>query len=173
MSNAKPASSPAQTSAKPAPAKRSKGILGIILALFFAMAAVSMLPTTLVIVVGMMPTAVAYFVDTSNERSLGPTVLFLNFSGVLPALFRLWQSGHTVDRALDLILQPTMLLIMYLPAAFAWLLYMYIPVLVSGVLRRKAEQRIRRIEKDQDYLVEQWGSAVGQSVIGTGDTRPN
>jgi hypothetical protein len=156
-------SSAASAAAAKPNVRKNRGVLGIVTALFFAMAAVSMLPTTLVIVVGMMPTAVAYFVDTSPQRSLGPTVLFLNFSGVLPTLFRLWKSGHTVDRALDIILQPTMLLLMYLPAAFGWLLYAYVPVLVSGILRRKAEMRIRSLEKDQDYLVEQWGSAVAQA----------
>ena len=145
------------------PKKAGRGIMGVVMAVFFAIIAVSMLPTTLILVVGMMPAAVAYFVDTSRERSLGPTVLFLNFAGVLPSLFKLWQHGHTVDRALDLIMQPTMMLIMLLPAAFGWMLYFYVPMLVSGLLRRNAEMRIRRIEKDQEYLIEQWGSAVAQS----------
>ncbi len=144
--------------------RRNRRTMGLLIAIVGAVVAVTMLPTTIVLLVGMMPTAVAYFVDTSRERSLGPTVLFLNFAGVLPSLFKLWQRGHALPNSLEIIMQPFSLLMMFLPAAFGWLLYFYVPMLVVGVLRRNAESRIKRIEKDQEYLAEQWGSGVTSGV---------
>jgi hypothetical protein len=142
--------------------------MGLMLAVTLSIGAVAMLPTTILIMAGMIPTAVAYFVDSSRERGLGPTVLFLNFAGIMPSLFKLWQHGHSVSRALELVLQPMNMLVMLLPAAFAWLLYMYVPILVSGVLRRNAEARIKRIERDQEYLIDQWGSLVSGGIPAVG-----
>jgi hypothetical protein len=147
------------------PAKKSMKIQSIILCVILAICAVKMIPTTIVVVVGMVPTAVAYFVDTSREKGLGQVVLWLNFAGVLPALLRLWQSGHTVSNAMDIITQPIMLAVILFPAAIGWMLYAYVPYLVIGVVRRKAETRIKTLEKYQQDLVEQWGVSVAGGAL--------
>ncbi len=148
---------------KPQAAKSKKkkgGIKGILLGLIIAMGAVAIMPTTLIFVVGMIPAAVAYFVDNSRDRTLGPTVCFLNFAGVLPALLTLWRGNHTMDAAVDVLSQPAVILVMLLPAAIGWLLYGYTPVFVGGILRRRAEGRIRSLEKEQEALAAAWGPQV-------------
>ena len=151
-------------SAKKAPVAKTKkkkgGITGILVGVMVAVGAVAIMPTTLIFVVGMVPTAVAYFVDNSRDRTLGPTVCFLNFAGVLPALLTLWQGSHTMSAAIDVLSQPTVILVMLLPAAIGWLLYGYTPVFVGGILRRRAESRIRALEKEQESLVTAWGPQV-------------
>ena len=148
-----------------APKKKGSGALGgLSVAIIMAVCAVAMLPTTILVVVGMIPTAVAYFVDTSRELSLGPTVLCLNFAGVLPTLLKLWKEGHTVTNALDIITMPLMLMLILLPAACGWLLFNYVPYLVIGFIRRKAQNRLTDIDKYQKDMVEQWGSVVTGSV---------
>jgi hypothetical protein len=142
------------------PAKKGMKAQSMVLCLILAALAVKLMPTTLVVVIGMVPTAVAYFVDSSREKSLGPVVLWLNFSGVLPALLKLWQQGHTMSNALDIIMQPIMLAMMLFPAAIGWLLYSFVPYLVVGFVRKKAESRIKSLEKYQQDLVDQWGSEV-------------
>jgi hypothetical protein len=141
-------------------AKKKGGLKGVILGVIIAMGAVAILPTTLIIVVGMVPTAVAYFVDNSRDRTLGPTVCFLNFAGVLPALLRLWEENHIIDSAIYILSKPTVILIMLLPAALGWLLYAYTPIFIGGILRRKAELRIKSLEKEQEKLIANWGLLV-------------
>jgi hypothetical protein len=150
-----------KTPPKPKGMKTQSLILGVIL----AVCAVRMMPTTIIVVVGMLPTAVAYFVDSSREKTLGPVVFCLNFAGVLPALLKLWSQGQTMSAAMDLITQPFMLAIMLFPAACGWLLYAYMPYLVIGIVKRKAEARIKTLEKYQQDLIDQWGQIVTGNAV--------
>jgi hypothetical protein len=156
MSDKKPVSA----QAKGTPAKKRRGVTGLIGALLAAIGAIAFLPTTIIVVAGMLPTAVAYFVDTSREKTLGPTVLFLNFAGVFPSLLKLWHEGHVVGNAIEILMEPYMMLIILLPAAFGWLLFNYVPILVSSIIRRNAEVKIKNLEKEQEYLIEQWGGVL-------------
>lgn len=142
------------------PVKGGRGMMGLVVALLAAIGAIVFLPTTIVVAVGMIPTAVAFFSDSSRDKSLGPTVMFLNFAGVLPSLVRLWHDGNMVSDALDILMQPVMMLIILLPAGFGWILHAYVPMIVSSVIRRNAEARIRTLEKEQDNLIKQWGAIL-------------
>ena len=157
---AKPAPLPANAPKTEKPAKKGFGTKIIIICMIMAIGAVAMLPTTIIIVLGLIPTWVAYVVDDSRDRSLGRVVLCLNFAGVLPSLLRLWQHGHTTTNALNIVMEPIMMALMLIPAAFAWMIYSYVPYLVVGIVRRKAEMRIRSLDKSQEDLVEQWGDRV-------------
>lgn len=169
------AAAPPKPAAKAAPSPGPKKVKtgGMVLGVIGAVCAVMLMPTTILVVVGMLPTAVAYFVDTSRERALGPTVLCLNFSGVLPALLQLWQQGHTVDNALNTLMQPINMVFMLIPAAFGWLLFAYVPYLVIGFIRRKAEARMKSLEKYQQDLVGQWGDAVSGAKVETTTLPPS
>ncbi len=149
-----------QKAAPAKPVKKSASIGGILLGIIASVSAIALLPTTLIILVGMVPTAVAYFVDTSREKTLGPTVLTLNFAGVIPALIKVWHDGHTVNNALQIITTPSILLFFLIPSAIGWTLFNYVPYLVIGIIRRKAQSRIADLKKYQEDLVEQWGPGI-------------
>lgn len=157
-------------STKPAPKKavpskkKSSGIKGVVIGVLCAMIAVSVMPTTIIFAIGMVPTLVAVFVDNSRSKNLGATVGFLNFSGVLPALLQLWSGSHTINNAIEIISRPTIILVMLLPAALGWILYGYTPLIIGGILRRRAESRIRSLEKEQDKLVKTWGDQVKTNI---------
>lgn len=145
------------------PGKKKGAAASFIVGLMIAIGAIVVLPTTLIFAIGMVPTAVAYFVDSSRGRTLGPTVCFLNFAGVLPALLTLWRGSHTIGASIDILSQPTVILMMLVPAALGWLLYGYTPLFIGGILRRRAESRIRGLEKEQEALVTAWGTLVKTS----------
>ncbi|MDB5477527.1 MAG: hypothetical protein JWM96_22 [Alphaproteobacteria bacterium] len=140
--------------------KKSNRMGSVVLALIFALMAVKLLPTTLVIMIGLIPTAAAYIADTSKARDLGATVLAMNVAGMFPALLKLWHGPHTSPRALEIMTQPLMLLMVLIPAGFGWLLFYFVPYLISGLMRRKAEARIKSLEEYQEELVTKWGSEV-------------
>ena len=158
MSDKKPV--PAKVKPPASSKKSSGGIAGLVGALLAAIGAIAFLPTTIVVVAGMLPTAVAFFVDTSRQKTLGPTVLFLNFAGVFPSLMKLWHEGHVVSNAIEILMEPYMMLIILMPASFGWLLFNYVPVIVASIIRRNAEGKIKNLEKEQEYLVEQWGGVL-------------
>src|SRR5690606_21486032 len=110
----------------------------LVTAFALAVAVILLMPTTLIVVVGMLPTAVAAFVDNSRERLAGLTLGCMNFAGVMMPLMELWKTGHTVDIAVSILVQPYMLLVMYGGAAIGLLLYINTPLMVSGILRRQA-----------------------------------
>lgn len=145
--------------------KARKPAIVLSFCILMAMFAIFILPTTLILIVGLVPSAVAYFADSSKERTLGATVFYLNAAGVVPLLLKLWQHGHTVPFALDLLTRPMMLLLVLVPSACGWLLFQYMPYLVIGILRRKAEATIKTLEKLRAELVEQWGTKVTGDLV--------
>lgn len=157
---------PAVPSAKnETPKKGGFSVGGIIVGVTMAVLAVAMLPTTIILVIGMVPTIVAYFVDTSKERSLGPTVFYLNFAGVLPVLLKLWKQQPNINTAIELLTDPFMLLMMLAPAGFGWILFSYVPIFVSALIRRHAEMRMQTLEDDKQKLIEQWGPEVAGTSV--------
>ncbi len=140
------------------------GITGLFLAVIFSFGAVMLMATTMVFVVGMVPTAVAIFSDTSKHRTSGLTVGPLNFVGVLPVILELWSRGHTVDIALQVISDPFMLLYMYGSAAIGAFIFVNMPPIISIFLKSQAKRRVKSIEKEQDALIQYWGPKVAGEV---------
>ena len=136
----------------------------IVVALFLLPAGALFLPTTLLFAVGLIPTVVAVIVDRDPEKYAAITVGPLNFCGVLPAALELWETGHTVDRALDLITDPVTLLVMCSAAGVGWLVFYAVPPLVAGVIVARNEQEIKRAREHQDKLGAEWGDEVAAGV---------
>lgn len=147
--------------------KKKSGIsfFGLFSALMITVGAVLMMATTLIFIIGMLPTAVASFTDRSKERTAAITIGAMNFAGVLPALLHLWQSGHAVENSLKILSQPVMLLYMYGGAGIGALIYVNTPPIVSNFLKKKGRNRLEKIEARQKQLIERWGVIVtGESV---------
>jgi hypothetical protein len=133
---------------------------GLVTVFAIVVSAILLMPTTLIFIVGMLPTAVAVFVDNSRERLAGLTLGCMNFAGVMTPLLQLWKTGHSVDIAISILVQPYMLLLMYGGAAIGLLLYINTPLMVSGILRRQATNRMKTIERTHAELQEEWGQEV-------------
>lgn len=149
----------------PAAAPPRRGMIQTLFgSIVFAGCAIGFLPTTIIVIVGMLPTIVAIFVDSGKERLAGLTVGCMNIAGVLMPVMALWDKGHTVENAIHILSQPYMLLVMYGGAALGALLYINTPLMVSGLLRRQAAYRLKMIEKQCEDLREEWGPEVTQRL---------
>lgn len=161
------------TNSAPSPStgqgKNGGTIFGMVVGVIFAVLAVILLPTTIVVMIGLIPSAVAFFVDNSRDKFLGLTVLAMNVAGLLPAVLRLWKTGHHMDNAITVISQPTVLIMILIPSGIGWLLHFYTPQLVSKLVRKRAESRIRSLEKQQKELIEQWSVSVTNGVAAPSD----
>jgi hypothetical protein len=161
----------AANKAKPKPASRSgAGVLGFILsggALLF-LAAVA-LPACILLVVGMIPTIVAYVVDRTPRRTLTLTVGPLNLAGTVPYCIQLWFGGDTMHGLISSLTSVWVWLVMYLAAAIGWLLHFGMPVIVRFLLEQSIDRRKTRLVQIQKKLRAEWGDEVAGAV---GSARP-
>jgi len=141
--------------------KRGKMPLGVKFALLcVAAASLYFFPTTVLFCGCMVPTFVAAIVDNNAQRTAWITVGCMNFAGTVPAWFHLWEKGHRIDHAFDLMLQGSTFLVAYGAAAAGWIIYHNITPFVAGIIMMRTEKRLKDIEKRQKELIAKWGQEV-------------
>ena len=141
---------------------KSGGVITALTILFPA--GLIFLPTAILLVVGMIPTAVAYMVDKDPDKTAPMTVGALNFVGVMAYAIALWKAGHSMAALNRLVTDPFAWLVMYGAAGLGWSLYYGIPPAVAGWITLRAESRIARRTAEQQELVALWGSEVSGIV---------
>jgi hypothetical protein len=151
---------PAKAVVKAAPVQ-SKTPFSVRFAVFMIfVTALVFLPTTIVIAICMAPTLVAAIVDNHARKTAWLTVGAMNFAGTVPGVFNLWDMGHTVPAAFQLVAQPLIIMFSFGGAAVGWMIYYNLTPIVAMIILRKNEVRLKDIEKRQKELVKQWGGEV-------------
>lgn len=117
-------------------------------------------PTTVLFVGCMVPTFVAAIVDNNQQKTAWLTVGCMNFAGVVPAWFLLWERGHHLDQSFNLLLQSSTLIVAYGAAGIGWILYYNITPFVAGILIMRSEKRLKDIDKRQKDLISKWGQEI-------------
>ncbi len=120
------------------------------------------LPVVLLLTIGMLPSWVAFIVDTRPGKAAGKCVMPLNMAGIAPYLASLLAvagQGET-DTAFLLLTDPTSWLVMYGTAGIGWLIYFGMPYLVSAVIETRAEHRKARLVALRKELIEGWGEEI-------------
>jgi len=141
-------------------AKKNKGAGFLILGVTVLGSAALFLPTTIILMIGMLPTAAAAFVDKSGKNLKALTVGGMNLAGTMPFLFDLWASDHTMGNAFRLITNPRTIIVIYCAAAIGYMIEWAMTGIVTAILSQRAEMRLRDIKKAQDRLVQKWGPEV-------------
>jgi hypothetical protein len=169
MRNGKPAPAPkqamaaAKVSGKGDIAAKPEGVLRksrhSIIAILAGILAVQVVSpaTVILLVAGMLPSLVAYIVDTEPGRRSAHCMAVLNLAGVLPVLATLWDRGATRGAAADILMDPFMWFLMYGAAGIAVLLLTLLPVMMEQLSNAAAEKEIGRLEIQMADLVEEWG----------------
>lgn len=119
-----------------------------------------LLPTCVVLLIGMMPTAVAAMVDRTRERFLAMTVGQLNFCGALPGVVDLWRAGQAYGKALEIVEDPYFWLMSYAAAGVGWLVYLTLPMVLTSYYGLATSRRVEALRRRQDNLVAVWGEEV-------------
>lgn len=132
-------------------------IAGMVAALVF-------LPTTMVLLVGMVPTAVAALLDRTHERVKGMTVGAMNLAGCSPFIIDLWTSGHTPENAAEIAFRPLAIVVMYAAAGLGYMIEWAMAGIVSAFLTQKAARRLHDIGVQQESLVARWGREVSGDI---------
>jgi len=134
--------------------------------------AIVALPTTVFLLVGLLPTFVSFIVDRTKRKAQTMSVGALNLAACSPFLLDLWRHGNSFGMMLDIISDPINIIIMYVGALAGYMVDWTLSGLISGILYKKAEMRVKEIEKKQKELVKRWGKEVTGEIPLTPDGFP-
>lgn len=118
--------------------------------------------TVLLLFFAMLPTGVAYIVDSSGAKYAASSVGGMNFAAVFPALFSLWLHGNSLSTASAVLTDAFAMAAIYGAAAFGWGLHLGIPAIACAVHRVTSVGRIARLRLRQQQLIDTWGEEVAQ-----------
>lgn len=143
--------------------KKKKNTLGfkaqIFLILGLIMAAV-FLPTTFLLIVGMIPTPFALFVDRTKGKSKVITVGAMNLAGCSPFVFELWTIDHSFPKSFEIVTDPYAIIVMWSAALVGYVVNWAMTGIVSVSLYQRGLARQKAIVKRQKELVDRWGKEV-------------
>jgi hypothetical protein len=139
--------------------QRNKGWGLQIMMIFAFLAAILFMPTTVLLLLGMLPTVVALIVDRhGGTRAI--TVGSMNLCGCLPFLLELWTKEHTMAHAVTLITDPRTIIVMYAAAAIGYMIDWALSGIVATIMIQRATSRLKAIQKRQEEMVVRWGPEV-------------
>lgn len=147
---------------EPVAVKKRASFKPILWGFMFSVAMVSFPGMVILVIVGMVPTLVAFMIDRAPKKYAAFCVAGMNLSGVFPAVIDLWQGSNDIKAAMGTITNVFELTVMYAAAAFGWLIYMAIPPVVAALMAVAAQQRIMQLRASQRELINEWGQDIAQ-----------
>ncbi len=132
----------------------------------FVLLALVFLPTAILLFFGMLPSMVAFFVNSRGVGARASTISAMNLAGCIPFIFKLWASGNDFEASIDILSSGQALIIMYTAAAFGYMIDWVVTGIVSSYLYQKGMGRMKAIRKRQAVLVELWGERVSGKAEG-------
>lgn len=148
---------------KPAKPRKSAGYytlaigLSVVTCLFFYQ-------TVFLIGIGMLPSGVAYLIDTHPRRYATKTVAWMNLAGALIVALDLWQGDVSLDSAFALLQDPLNWIIMLGAAGVGWMIHFMVPGMVLRYLDISLAMRRRSVQDKLNKLIMEWGTDVRQSA---------
>jgi hypothetical protein len=162
MAKVPPAAAATAASAGAKPRKSGKlRTMTFILGLLFA--APLIMPTITLVLLGLIPTYVAFMTDSDRQKSGAISVGAMNIAGLTPFVIDLWTKGQTMPNAFAILGDSHSMLII-LGASFVGQMIVYaIPQAIASLTLTHAETRVKSLRKNLDLLKESWGPDVASS----------
>ncbi len=132
----------------------------ILLLLLLVPVGLLMLPSTIVLLAAMIPTAVARFVDLTPQRYLTLTVGAMNLAGSLWMLHDVWVLGGGFDAIVPTLRDSFAWLAALAGAGTGWVIYGAMGAVAAYFASVQTGIRLRRLRRDRESLLEEWGDAV-------------
>lgn len=148
--------------------KSKKGVFDVRTWIFiFAILLMSIvfLPSTILLVIGMLPTLIAIIVVSKNHRNKALTIGAMNFAGCFPYLMDIWQSNDRVAQMFEVLSDPMTVVVMYSAAGLGYIINYGVTKLVRQMMYAGAERKIKNIEEEKKKLEERWGRKVRGDVV--------
>lgn len=135
-----------------------------LLLLIFAVVGVWFMSSALILVIGLMPLFVAFFVDSSPNKTKAITVGAMNIAGITPFLIELWTTEATMDKALTIIFDPMAIIVIYSAAGVGYVIDWAVTLMVASFMYQRGVARKKAIEERQAELIKRWGEEVSGKV---------
>lgn len=149
---------------KKAPAKKKGGGILVVLFMILLGCLVPFGVPTLLVCLGLLPTFVALFTDTDQNRYGLASVGYMNLAGVLPFLIDLWQNGQTMDAAMAILRDPFSWVVMLGSAGVGHLILYAVPPAVASFILMRQEGRLRVLREGRQQLEAIWGPDVANAL---------
>ena len=114
---------------------------------------------------GFLPTVVAYFVDDTEKKDLYKTVRATNLAGILPSMMELTRHGNPGAALQIAMSDPSTWLIVYGSAAIGYGLIWFCRWGSYFSMIAAAETRIYLLEQAEKHLIDEWGEEIKEFVI--------
>lgn len=121
---------------------------------------IAALPSVIVLLVGMIPTVVAYIIDLTPGRYAARCVAGLNIAGVVPFLNRLWSSTNDLPAAIAVVTDVYAWFAFYAASAVGWALFVSLPGFVASFKTYSAKRRANVLRERLEQLKEEWGEEI-------------
>ena len=137
----------------------SKGVLVMVVItlsafiIFYQMAFVLM-------IVGLLPSIVARFSDTSKSAQTFHTILACNLSGVLPFIIELVTADNDVSSMYHMLKDMQVILVMWFSAAVGYALVYITPKIALLIILSLNERKMQRLKSLQEKLLQEWGVGI-------------
>lgn len=140
--------------------KKSAGLEKQIILIVMLIGSIMFSALSIILAIGMIPTFVAAVTDRSERRMRALTVGALNFAGCMPFLIEVFRKGNNMETAVQYILEPRTIVVMYMAAGMGYLIDWAMTGIVSSIMVQRGKIRLRDIRKAQSVLVDRWGQEV-------------
>lgn len=137
---------------------------GQVTLVFVSIASIVLLPTTMLLMVGMLPTFAAFLVGGRKGYGRAYCVAATNFVGCYLFILQLWSAGHTFNSSMLLISNPMNIIVMYCAASIGYFLDWVLSGMTVSVIQQRAKNRLSKIRDRQQALTDQWGPKVTGSI---------
>lgn len=144
--------------------KKKMGWRGQLLMIAGVLTAAVFLPSTFLLLIGMIPTPFAVFVDKTRGKNKVLTVGAMNLAGCSPFLFELWITDHSFTKSAEIVTDPFAIVVMWSAAAVGYIINWAMTGLVTATLYQRGQARQKAIQKRQKELVERWGQEVTGNI---------
>ncbi len=121
---------------------------------------------SLFLLLALLPSVTAYFIDLRVGKPTFKIVLACNFAATLPILVPMIKTGIGLQKpapSIDVISDPTTWLFIYGGAAAGWALIFVCKMLAKLCVILSYKYRIATLERIQKRLIAEWGKDVQES----------
>ncbi len=113
------------------------------------------------LMIALLPSIVAYYLDRTSSKTRYHTVLACNLSGVIPYMAEILRNNGTQGGYVtELMSDPFTWLVVYASAGFGWLLLFATPIFAQFIISMFNSGQMARYQSIQDRMVKDWGKEV-------------
>ncbi len=116
--------------------------------------------TVIFVVMGMLPSIVSYYADTSSSKKYFRSLATCNLAGIIPYAGEMMARHNTSSGFVAIATDGVTWLVIFSAAGLGWVLVSLCPSIARFIIDLSQRGRIVHIENIQKKLVEEWGIEV-------------